>query len=133
LIFKQSEGPGDYAVVVEDDGRVAFAYLLEGREIVGDIWLYNRAEAPETPEWGSRGAAPYLNPKAFVSSDEFQLPHGEADFDFEWFEAEGEPHVHILVRDGAHAAMKPGSKPGWCILAARDGPLARSWAPLAAR
>ena len=31
-----------YAVVIDDDGRAAYAYLRDPqRRIVGDVWLYN--------------------------------------------------------------------------------------------
>jgi hypothetical protein len=28
-----------FSVVVEDDGRVAYAYLMHGDAIIGDVWL----------------------------------------------------------------------------------------------
>lgn len=40
---------GGWTVVVEDDDRVAYAYLLHEGRIVGDVWLYNRSVRCEAP------------------------------------------------------------------------------------
>jgi len=54
-------------VDVVDDGRVCYAYFLSpAREIVGDLWLYNRCETPADPEWTNREGAPYANPQGYV-------------------------------------------------------------------
>jgi hypothetical protein len=44
--FGIDEPGGDRQVVLEDDGRVAYAYLLERDAIVADVWLYNIGEDP---------------------------------------------------------------------------------------
>ncbi|GLH82246.1 hypothetical protein SSBR45G_71550 [Bradyrhizobium sp. SSBR45G] len=66
--FQEFASPdGDATIVVEDDGRVAYAYWLNAKgAICGDVWLYNRCPAPQQPEWTDRNAAPYANPAAFV-------------------------------------------------------------------
>ena len=56
-----------YSLVFEDDGKVAYAYLKHAGEIVGDVWLYNRAGTPLVPEWTDIERAPFLNPKAYVA------------------------------------------------------------------
>ena len=33
--------------------------------------------------------------------------------------------VQILLRNQFHAELRSGSRPGWCVLAAKDGPLAK--------
>ncbi|MEL6732644.1 MAG: hypothetical protein AAFP83_16055, partial [Bacteroidota bacterium] len=38
--IKAEKNPA-YAVVIEDDQKVAYAYLLHQGKIVGDVWLYN--------------------------------------------------------------------------------------------
>ena len=62
MILLQFRSPDPrYSVVIEDDGRVAYAYLLHDDEIVGDVWLYNHGPAPAEPEWRSpdAGVSPY--------------------------------------------------------------------------
>lgn len=55
-----------YSVVVEDDGRVCYAYLLLDGEIVADVWLYNSAETPNDIDRQSKGDLPFLNPSTYV-------------------------------------------------------------------
>jgi hypothetical protein len=55
-----------FSLIVEDDDRVAYAYLLHNEEIVGDVWLYNGDPAPSDPQWGDPSGAPFLNPQEFV-------------------------------------------------------------------
>src|SRR5689334_14103846 len=72
--------------VIEDDGRVGYAYLLgaEGR-ICGDVWLCNRCPAPKEPEWSDREKAPYANPESYVDPTAiFSLPTSIDDFSVEW-------------------------------------------------
>ncbi len=62
---------GDWAVVVEDDDRVVYAYLLRHNQIVGDVWLYNRVHAPHRSPWGQTDPMmPFLNPVEYVNSKE---------------------------------------------------------------
>jgi hypothetical protein len=53
---------GDWQVIVEDDDRVAYAYLVRDGRIVTDVWLYNRMPAPQRPPWHEPGPVmPFLN------------------------------------------------------------------------
>ncbi len=58
---------GDYSLVIEDDGRVCYAYLLKGQEIIGDVWLYNQDKTPAAVNWKSSEELPFLNPSEFVN------------------------------------------------------------------
>ena len=59
-----------YVVVVDDDGRVGYAYLInfDGR-ICADVWLYNRCGAPIEPEWNDPSKAPFANPIGYAMSE----------------------------------------------------------------
>src|SRR4030095_4225145 len=57
---------GAYRLTFEDDGKVAYAYLLWKDDIVGDVWLYNRCPTPDIPEWTDRTRIPFANPREFV-------------------------------------------------------------------
>ena len=57
-----------YSLKIEDDGRVAYAYLREGEDVIGDVWLYNVNEAPQTSFWLPEDM-PFLNPKEYLSKD----------------------------------------------------------------
>ena len=42
---------GAFTLTVDDDGKVAYAYLKKEKKILGDVWLYNRCPAPDEKEW----------------------------------------------------------------------------------
>lgn len=127
--YKQIFCDGDlkYSVVIEDNGRVAYAYLLYEKEIIADVWLYNSQAAPEQAPWLTEKDMPYENPKEFVKVDATINPI-KIDDDVEMecsFENSKLHSVYILIRKEKIAMMKPGSKPGWSTLASIDGPLAK--------
>ena len=74
------------SVVVEDDGRVCYAYFLSAAgEVLADVWLYNRCKTPAEPEWTDRERAPFANPSDFVlSAPGFELPETSADIRIMW-------------------------------------------------
>ena len=104
-----------YSAVFEDDGEVAYGYLLIDGRIVSDVWLYNRDEAPGTSPWkdGPQGRF---------------LPVEDAeDVSFVWTYGPGQvpTAVEFWIRGRLHARVTPDCRPGWCVLAIEDGPLAR--------
>lgn len=117
---------GAATIVVEDDGRVAYAYWLDaGGAIRGDVWLCNCCLAPEQPEWDARDAVPYANPAAFVDGAiEFSPPTSASCITVEWLWVNADLIARVLVSEMLLAQLKDGSKPGWSRLAAKDGPLA---------
>ena len=120
----------DQAVVFEDDGRVAYAYLQEDGKIIGDVWLYNHGTPPPEPEWKDKARPPYRNPRGFVSSTRFKPVRACRDISAIWLPAtNGGAEVEIWIRGASHARLIRGSKPGWCVLAGRDGPLAKTLGP----
>ena len=125
MLIERDNGATGYSAVFEDDGKVAYAYLLDHGRIVADVWLYNRDATPETPEWRDRSKAPFLNSRSFASYEPFRPPFDESDVEFSWSkDAQGQTTLHVLIRGASHALLIPGSRPGWCKLAAKDGPLA---------
>ena len=125
--FERFVSPDGYAaVVLEDNGRVAYAYLLDATgAICGDVWLYNRCPAPLEPEWGDCDRAPYANPIAFVDQAmAFSLPDSAADIVVEWSQRGCDLVACIFLSQTLLAKLMQGSKPGWSRLAVKDGPLA---------
>jgi len=68
LLLRLDSPDGRLSVMLEDDGRVAYAYLLQDGKVVGDVWLYNVVETPERVDWKDRSQMPFLNPKRFCST-----------------------------------------------------------------
>lgn len=125
MLIKQTDDLSGHSAVFEDDGRVAYAYLLYGDEIVADVWLYNSVATPERPEWRDPSRAPFMNPLGFTSSEQFPPVRDETEVAFSWSRGTAEQTtLRVFIRGDYHAMLVPGSKPGWCKLAARNGPLA---------
>jgi hypothetical protein len=112
------------AVIFEDNGRVAYAYwLAAGGGITGDVWLYNRCEAPPEPEWVDRSKAPFANPRSYAKTDAgFELPRQASDVEVAWL-AEG-TRAAILIGGRVVALLEAGARPGWSVATQKDGPLA---------
>jgi hypothetical protein len=55
------EFDSNYSVLIEDDGRVAYAYLMEYGDVISDVWLYNHTQAIKVVDWNNQ-QMPYLNP-----------------------------------------------------------------------
>lgn len=116
-----------YSLVFEDDGRVAYAYLLDPiGEIVSDVWLYNRGGTPAEPEWQRPELAPYANPAGYcVAHDDFRPVDDIKEVDVEWGSADdGTVKADVYLRDELFAIVAEGVEPGWCRFALKDGPLA---------
>lgn len=115
-----------YSLKIVDDGRVAYAYLLEGEDVIGDVWLYNQQQAPAISFWQPEDM-PFLNPMEYLSENASVKPiQQESEIRTEWTESkdDGLIEVGIYIRDKFIASVAAGSKPGWSVLVAKDGPLA---------
>jgi len=115
-----------YSLLIEDNGRVAYAYLYEGEDVIGDVWLYNQQEPPQTSFWLPEDM-PFLNPKEYLAEHAAIRPIvSESEIRCEWTESkdDGLIEVGIYIRDKFVASVAVGAKPGWSVLVAKDGPLA---------
>lgn len=113
-----------WSVVVEDDGRTAYAYFLVEGRITGDVWLFNRIPAPAEPEWRQRGPMPFANPREYVTDLEAHPFVPGSDFGVVWLTERDRPAALVTTRGHAMAIVADGCKPGWSKSAAKDGPLA---------
>ncbi|MCC8967306.1 hypothetical protein H8A95_34520 [Bradyrhizobium sp. Pear76] len=114
-------------VIIEDDGRVAYAYLLDcdGR-IRSDVWLYNRCQTPVEPEWYDPTRMPFANPAPFATDDlSFSPPDSPGDITVEWGDSDSPDDANVFISGKHFARLRVGMKPGWSALAAKDGPLAQ--------
>jgi hypothetical protein len=115
------------SVVIDDDGRVAYAYLrdLEG-DIIGDVWLYNREVDPKA-DWADPSQAPFPNPRSHARPFEGRLPSRASDFSVEWTLADQLLLCDVSVHGVRLARLSPGAAPGWNVLALAEGPCALPW------
>lgn len=116
------------AVVIEDDGRVAYAYLRANEIIVGDVWLYNQAKAPEDVVW-KKDDTPFINPREFIDEAYTTLPvNDRSEIQVEWRLTESKNvKAYVFIRKVLVALLEPGAKPGWSRFVKRDGPLAKKY------
>ncbi len=115
-----------YSIQIQDDGRVAYAYLYEGEDVVGDVWLYNQQEPPQTSFWLPEDM-PFLNPKEYLADNAAIKPiTNESELRCEWTESKdtGLIEAAIYIRYKFIASVAVGDKPGWSVLVSKDGPLA---------
>lgn len=116
-----------YSVVVEDDHRVCYAYILLDGKIVGDVWLYNTVADPANTDWRNREEMPFLNPIRFIKPGVKISPINNAsEIEVVWKMVDQDMcEADIYVRQNLLAKLKPGSKPGWSTMVSEDGPLAK--------
>lgn len=120
-----------YSVVVEDDRvRVAYAYLEKSRKIVSDVWLYDHGDPPEPPEWkrtDARDRLPFKNAAGLTRQVAFAPIAREDEVTVRWATTSGgQRAAEVWIRGTLHARLVEGTKPGACMLAAKDGPVARA-------
>jgi hypothetical protein len=111
---------GQRILVLEDNGRVAYAYLLDGDLIIGDVWLYNVDEDPEGVDWQDRSAMPFCNPAKYCSAEALPRLRPDSKVSCVW-SAEG---VTVFIAGIAWARLERGRRPGWSRKARFTGPLA---------
>lgn len=112
-----------FTVVIEDDNKVCYAYLLEKDQVVSDVWLYNRIQTPESVNWENREEMPFANPKMFVKNsippfDEFTL------IDVRWARDNGRVSAKVYAANVLLAKLEKDAFPGWSTQVEKDGPLA---------
>jgi hypothetical protein len=121
-ILRVCELPGSgFTVMLEDDGRVAYAYLKGDGAIVADVWLYNVAATPcDEDAWRDPTQLPFLNPRRYCRSNPMPRITDQSRISC----AMGFEFVEVSIDGELIARLEPGRKPGWSKLAAIEGPLA---------
>lgn len=113
------------SVVIDDDGRVAYAYLRgPDEDIIGDVWLFNRIDVKTPVDWADPTQAPFPNPPQLARPFEGKLPRAK-DLDVRWTLDGPLLLADVLVRGQVLARLSPGSTPGWNVLALAVGPCAQ--------
>lgn len=117
-----------YSVVIDGNDRVVYAYLINKDEkIVGDVWLYNLCESPRIPEWTSRDSMPFANSVEYAKDLDSYLELIEVSkFIVQWERSvQDKVMAKILIENVLFAVLIEDEKPGYSILAKKNGPLAK--------
>lgn len=120
VLLRYNEPGTGRAVVLDDDGRVAYAYLLDREAVVSDVWLYNVTDTPNVVDWNDESQMPFLNPQNLCKAEAVPRLSRQSPVNCIWTK-EG---VDVVINDVLMARLKPGAKPGWSRLARLPGPLA---------
>lgn len=119
---------GTYFLTFEDSGRVAYAYLKERQSgsIVGDLWLYNRCNTPDHPEWTDRQNIPFANSHAYVSDLAcMRRDVRPDDVIVDWDSESSGPVAYIYLFEDLFGVVGVGDKPGYARAAVQSNRLAR--------
>jgi hypothetical protein len=116
-----------YSLAIEEDGRVAYAYLMYEEDIIGDIWLYNQISTPIKVNWKNVDDMPFLNPEEYIKVN---IPPvvNEDEIRLQWVPNNNDnsiKEVDIYIRQKLIAKLSSGSTPGWSTVVIKDGPLAK--------
>lgn len=125
LILNFTSPCDSYILTFEDDGKVGYAYLRKGDDIVGDVWLYNRCQTPTEPEWRDKSKIPFANSTAYVSlGAQLKQALTSRDILVDWDDKTGSI-AYIYIFEDLYGVVDPGDKPGYARFASEDGPLAQ--------
>lgn len=126
LLLEFISPTGEYKLTFDDDGKVAYAYLKKGDEIVGDVWLYNRCSTPEEPEWRDRTKIPFANSKAYMmKGGRLRRQISADDVQVNWEYEDGRPVAYVYILEDLYGVVGAGDKPGYARFATRDSRLAK--------
>jgi hypothetical protein len=117
----------EYSIFFEDSGKAAYAYLLKGKDIVSDVWIYNHGLPPAEAEWNDPEKAPFRNPIQKCKNVNF-IPVKSADeISFNWILESNDKlqGVEIFIRGTLMAFLSPEEVPGQSKLTLQDGPLSK--------
>jgi hypothetical protein len=124
LTIESDAGDGKTTAFFEDDGEVAYCYILQDGEFVSDVWLYNRSQSPLEKPWKTEIDPPYLNPLEYSNRlDKF--PEKKDDISIDWRSIDGEPSAFVSLFDELLGYVSASVKPGHARLAKKNGPLAK--------
>ncbi|WP_313240726.1 hypothetical protein [Sphingobacterium multivorum] len=114
----------EFAVYIEDDDKVCYAYLWkEGENIIAHVWLYNVAATPIEPELQIEDPPPFLNSAEFVKEN-LEPFDAWSPVEVTWDFGE-ETVATIFLGSRLIAKLTEEARPGWSCLVTKDGPLAQ--------
>lgn len=126
--FKQliCEKDNRFSIIIENDGRVAYAYLLDQDSIIGDVWLYNQINTPNIVDWKDIEKAPFLNSLKYTKNDKSLISNRFIDSAKTFWNIH-KTNVQVLIQfeNGLKVILENGAKPGWSNNVFKDGPLAK--------
>ncbi|WP_417355452.1 hypothetical protein [Flavobacterium sp.] len=125
--YKQffSEKKDIFSVIIDDDGSVAYAYLLEGNNIISDLWLYNSGKT-KYEDWEniSEKDLPLQNLDCYIITKIKSITN-DNDIDVEWYIEGNSVKVEIYIHNKLIGILNSTSKVGFNTLVSEDTPIAK--------
>ena len=114
------------SIIIEDDGNVAYAYLLKDNDVIGDVWLYNQAITPAHTIW-DKDNMPFLNSLDYLDISKMISPILSIDEVYVLWTFPNDINIgaKIFIRDKLIAQLGQDDFPGWSTSVIKDGPLAK--------
>lgn len=126
--FQQIFCPDDpeFSLVLEDDGKVAYAYLLKNKKIIADVWLYNQGD-PKKEDYSNPQNLPFLNPSRFINDTPLSSLNNamEEDINVSWELRKNGLTVKVEIFKTLTIVLKEGVEVGWSNMVNKDGPFAK--------
>jgi hypothetical protein len=97
--------------------------IVDG-EAVSHVWLFNREEPKEVPEWDTGAEPPYLNPSPYAGSFPDAKNVHEEDFRVFFKPSMTPPSAAIYYNSKLIAILEQGMQPAWSAFATRDSRVA---------
>ncbi|HTQ09282.1 MAG TPA: hypothetical protein VMI31_04355 [Fimbriimonadaceae bacterium] len=117
-------GDGGASVVIEANAQTVYAYFLVGGRITGDVWLFNRQQAPENAPWEHGGEPPFMNARRFALECLDAAAVTPGDFRVMFRPEDTGKKAAIYLRDRLVAIVWDGCAPGKSAFARETSPVA---------
>ena len=112
-------------MVIEADERTAYAYLYKKKEIVADVWIFNRVPTSDEAEWEFPGVdPPFANPNRLSKPCSCADEITEDDFRVLWRPEASPRSAGVYLRERLVAVLIEGQIPSKSAYAIAPSPLA---------
>lgn len=116
-----------FSIIIEDDGLVAYAYLLKDEEIVSTLWLYNVGKTLYN-NWENldKHDLPFQNLDYFISK-QIESIKSKNDINIKWVIEKNYTRSYIFIFNELIGFLDSTTPIGYSLLVTEDGPLANKY------
>ncbi len=115
----------DYSLIIENNGSVVYAYLLKGKNIISELWLYNIGMA-RYKTWDNieDDDMPLQNLDKYIRKKYTTFPSIE-DITIQWLTKKNYLAVYVYINDDLIGYLDNDNKIGYSVLVNQDTPIAK--------
>ncbi len=118
----------EFSIVIEDNGYVAYAYLLKNEDIISELWLYNRGNILYD-NWDniSEDDFPLQNLDCFINKT-IKPISTDKDINIKWsFNDDNNIKAYIFIHDELIGSLESKEPIGFSKLVFQDTPIAKKY------